>query len=495
MRKNIVYVIVYIICLISLFSGCTSSEVFVEQPVVFPTIHDNLPITVDEKVKLIDGGPVSGGTLTLVTEPIDSMNPFITTNKYVNYISFFIYESLFIQLSESRYESYLVADFSNTGYKTFGFTLNDGVRFHDGSELTSYDVRFTLIEMDKYDSPFYKTDIIDNVEEFNIISSSRFEITLKEPDREFIKKLTFPILSQSYDMEEDINGTGPYCFYSISDTELKLTKNDDWWYSSSYFDKVVFKIYNEDEMLDAFQDNKVDITFVKNVDFSKYQYRTDIDYRVFPSREANFLYVNPNSIFGQFNRQSTLFSYVASRLHDLNLGQVQYFEQYITKSIDIDGFRSELIESGFTYDEENNIFTYNRKPLDIVSIAVPYQDIPKLHTANFLVNILGDAGISAQIVTINKSNFNREIHSGKYDLSPITEELKPWESLSDTLERIQQDFGYGRGNSFILPLYRNQQAILFKNDIRGEKTSNYWHPYRGFNSWYRPIITEGKVKE
>lgn len=154
--------------------------------------------------------------------------------------------------------------------------------------------------------------------------------------------------------------------------------------------------------------------------------------------------MNPNSIFGQFNRQSTLFSYVASRLHDLNLGQVQYFEQYITKSIDIDGFRSELIESGFTYDEENNIFTYNRKPLDIVSIAVPYQDIPKLHTANFLVNILGDAGISAQIVTINKSNFNREIHSGKYDLSPITEELKPWESLSDTLERIQQDFGYGR---------------------------------------------------
>ncbi len=60
MRKNIVYVIVSIICLISLFSGCTSSEVFVEQPVVFPTIHDNLPITVDEKVKLIDGGPVSG---------------------------------------------------------------------------------------------------------------------------------------------------------------------------------------------------------------------------------------------------------------------------------------------------------------------------------------------------------------------------------------------------------------------------------------------------
>ena len=68
-------------------------------------------------------------------------------------------------------------------------------------------------------------------------------------------------------MEEDINGTGPYCFYSISDTELKLTKNDDWWYSSSYFDKVVFKIYNEDEMLDAFQDNKVDITFVKMLIF------------------------------------------------------------------------------------------------------------------------------------------------------------------------------------------------------------------------------------
>lgn len=496
MRENIVYVIIFIIiCMVLPLTGCASSEVFVEGPVILPTINDKPVMTVTEKIELIDGGPVSGGTLTLVTEPIDSMNPFTTTNKYVNYISCFIYESLFTQLSDSSYKKYLVADFSNENFKVFSFTLNDGVKFHDGSELTSYDVRFTLREMEKYASSFYKTDIIENIVDFNIISSSKFEITLKEPDKEFIKKLTFPILSQTHEQEQDINGTGPYSFRSISDIELKLVKNDDWWYSNTYFDNVVFKICNEDEMLDAFQDNIVDIAFVKNVNFSKYQYRTDIDYRVFPSGEANYLYVNPNSIFGQANRQSTLFSYVANSLHDLNLGQVQYFEQYISSSIDIDGFRSELIESGFIYNEKNNEFTYNRKPLGVVSIAVPYQDIPKLHTANFIVNILGDAGITAEIVTINKKYFSSEIHSGKYDLSPISEDFKPWESLDDNLERIQQDFRYGRHNAFILPLYRNQQAVLFKNDIRGEKTSNYWNPYQGFHSWYRPGIEEGKVKK
>ena len=55
MRKNIVYVIVSIICLISLFSGCTSSEVFVEQPVVFPTIHDNYQLLLTRRLNLLTG--------------------------------------------------------------------------------------------------------------------------------------------------------------------------------------------------------------------------------------------------------------------------------------------------------------------------------------------------------------------------------------------------------------------------------------------------------
>lgn len=496
MRKNRVFIaITAILSFILLITGCESRQVFVEEPTIIPTVPVIPTISVDRQVKLIDGGPAQGGTLTLVTTPIDSLEPFSTSNRYVSYIFLFVYESLFIALSENEFEPWLIDTYSHEEFTVWNFTLKKDVLFHNRRELTSYDVRYTMKELEKSNSPFYETNIFDNIKEFNIINSSQFEIKLKEPDNAFVRKLTFPILSQTNENKDDIIGTGPYCFDSMSEEELELVRNDNWWYADPYLDNIVFRVYREDEMLDAFQNNEVDAAFVKNVDFSKYQYRTDIDFRVFPSSESNFLYVNPNSIFGQSNRQKALFSYVAYNLHDLNLGQVQFFDEYSQKPIDIDGFRDELIKSGLSYNEKKNVFSYRGKTLDRILIAVPYQDISKLHTANFLVNILGDAGIVGEIVTVSRNNYKREIRNGKYDLSPITEELKPWESLADTIQRIQQDLGYGRDNSFILPLYRNQQAVLFKNNIRGEKTSNYWNPYQGFYSWYRPFLTNGGLEE
>lgn len=492
MKKNRIIIAVISIVFICVFlAGCDSSQVFSEGPDIIPSVPGVSVKPVDKQIKLIDSGPVHGGTLTLATTPIDSLNPLKTSSRYVNYISLFIYESLFVQASESNFEPWLVESYSHEGFLTWKFKLKSDVKFHNGKELTSYDVRYTIRELEKSNSPFYETNIIDNIKEFNIISSSQFEVILDKPDRSFIKKLVFPILQQTYEDKNDVTGTGPYRFDSMSESELKLVKNDKWWYSEPYIENIVFKVYNEDEMLNAFQNNEIEAVFVKNVDFSKYQYRTDLDYRVFTSNESHFLYVNPDSVFGQFRRQEALFRYVAYRLHELNLGQVQYFEQYSEEPIDINGFREELIKSGLNYNEKDNKFTYYGRELDKILIVMPNQDLPKLHTANFLVNILSDAGIPADIITVNKNNYKREIRNGKYDLSPITDVLKPWEDLTDTLKRIQKDLGYGSDDSFILPLYRAQHAVLFKNSIRGEKNANYWNPYQGFYMWYKPILSEG----
>ena len=53
----------------------------------------------------------------------------------------------------------------------------------------------------------------------------------------------------------------------------------------------------------------------------------------------------------------------------LNLGQVQYFDEYSQEPIDIDGFREELIRSGLNYDEKKNIFTYYNRKLDEILIT------------------------------------------------------------------------------------------------------------------------------
>ena len=292
-----------------------------------------------------------------------------------------------------------------------------------------------------------------------------------------------------------ISGTGPYRFESMDDSTIMLVRNEKWWYGHPpYLDTVQFRVYQENEMLDAFQNNEIDIAFIKNVDFSKYQYRTDIYYQVYPDNKVNFLYVNPGSLFGNSNRQEYLFRYVAYRIRDMNLGQVQYFEEYNESPMDIEQFMDALIKSGLSWNKDRKLFTENNKAISKVSILVSKQEMQKIHTANFLVNILEDAGIQAQIITASVQNVQRALRNGTYDLSPVSDELRPWELLDDTLKRMQNELGYGRERSYIFPLYRSQQAILFKNRIRGEKNSIFWNPYQNFYTWYMSVYVDEDLK-
>jgi len=491
--KRIVFHIAVIIFTVMMISGCEMKEVFSEEPAA--ALISPLP-SIDKQFKIVDAGPNYGGSLILpASGEIDSLNPYRTKNRHVIYIASFIYESLFVNSGENDMEPWLVADWEHQGFLTWEFTLKENVTFHGGQEFTAYDVRHTLRIMESSESPFYYTDILNDIEQIEIISRMRFKIKLKQPDASFISKLVFPILSQSdeFKNKDNVSGTGPFCFVSMDESTIRLEKNDKWWYEGlPYLDSVIFKIMPENETIDAFQNNEIDIAFVKNIDFSKLQYRTNINYQVYPDNQLNLLYINPESLFGRENRQEAFSRYIAYRIHDMNLGEVQYFEQYGGSFIDSDEFRNELIKSGLQWNKDKKEFTEHGRPLNTLSVLVPEKDMQKLHTANFIVNILEDIGIPAVIKTDKPQNVIRAIRNGNYDLSPVTQESKPWESLEDTLKGMQEELGYGKEHSYILPLYRNQQAILYKNYIRGEKKSSFWNPYYGFHTWYLPLFGSGE---
>lgn len=487
-RKNIWFVI--IINIFFLAAGCKARETFVDEP---PTVTPSI----SKQVRMVDSGPVQGGTLTLPVTTVDNLDPYKATDRYVHLVSGFIFESLFVQTGEGETSPWLVQSWENQEYTLWTFHLKKDVYFHHGPTLSAYDVKYSLEVLGSSGSPFYNTEICNNIQQVNVVNSLQFEIQLKEPDPLLDQKLTFPILCQTMQNSSSyVSGTGPYRYDSMDESQLTLRRFDKWWpETKAYIDTIVFKVYPEAQILDAFQNNEIDVGFVKNVDFSKYQYRGDINYQVYPDNKGNFIYVNPDSLFGQANRQDALFRYISSRLYDMNLGQVQYFDEYSESPLDVEDFRQVLIDTGLFWNEAQSSFFRSGSPLSPISIVVPKQDIQKLHTANFLVNILQDAGIKAQIQTVATQDVKRIIRSGSYDLTPMTEEIKPWESLTETLQRMQAELGYGAENSYILPLYRNQQAILFKNHIRGKKKAFYWNPYQGFASWYFPLTVESSLDD
>lgn len=487
--------IVAIIILAYMFftmAGCKAREAFSGQaPTVTPSIGSF--------IRQIDSGPTPGGTISLPVTPVDTLNPYQIKDRYVYYMTCLVFESLFVRTGESQVKPWLVESWETQDQTVWTFQLKEGITFHHGSSLSAYDVRYSLELLKKSENPFYNTDICENIFLVNVINSSQFEISLKTPDPSFIQKLIFPILSRSSESNESMirSGTGPFLFDTMDDTQIKLKRYEDWWTGTpALLEAVVFKVYPETSMLDAFQDHEVDVAFVRNVDFTKYQHRTDLNYQVFPDNQGNYIYVNPNGLFGQDRRHDALFRYISYRLQDMNLGQVEYFDEYSEMPLDIEGFRQALIESGLFWNETQKTFTSASVPLRAVSIIVPKQDMQKLHMANFLVNILQDAGIKAQIYqTQNAQEVKRAIRNGGYDLSPVTGEIKPWEELQDALRRLQTELGYGMDNSYIMPIYRNQQAILYRSNIRGEKDAFYWNPYQGIEFWYLPRLVESSLED
>jgi len=489
--NRIYTLVIIIIILAALTTGCVSKDTFSNEPFVTTPSQP-----VDRQVKLIDSGPERGGTLRLFATPVDTLNPFRTKNKYVIHISSFIFESLFVRTEENKVEPCIVEAWEHENFTKWSFTLKSNIKFHHGPELTSYDVRHTVRILENSGTAFFDTEFIGNIKEFNIITSREFEIVLKDPDEELLSKLIFPVLSQTVEnvTETALYGTGAYFLEKMDENEITLAVNEKWWHEElPYIDHVVFRIFPENELVDAFQNKEIDVTFIKNVDFDKYRYRTDIFYQVYPGNEVNFLYVNPDSLFGQLNRQQALFGYVINRILEMNLGQVEYFEDYNNNPLTVEEFREAMIQSGLSWDKDKRLFTYGNRALNKIIILAPEQDIQKLHTANYLVNILQDAGITAEIKTMSSQGVKNAIKNGAYDLSPVTEELKSWEKLADTIKRMQENLGYGKDNSYILPLYRSNQATLFSNKIRGEKKSIYWNPYQGFHTWYMPVFKDDRT--
>lgn len=121
---------------------------------------------------------------------------------------------------------------------TYTFTLNEGVKFSNGADLTSSDVLYTIMRMltyekavndDIYDMIKGAQDVADGkateLTGFEIIDDYNFAITLEEPYGAFLACLTTPGASifdeetteqagDQFGIDPAVTiGTGPFTFY------------------------------------------------------------------------------------------------------------------------------------------------------------------------------------------------------------------------------------------------------------------------------------------
>ncbi|MCC0694012.1 ABC transporter substrate-binding protein [Clostridioides sp. ES-S-0048-02] len=241
--------------------------------------------------------------LTMVTPK--TINPITNTDKSVGYIMNLIYDGLFTIDENYNVTPQLVKEYNIAqDGMSIDIKLNDA-KWHDGKEVTSNDVNYTIGLIQKSaESPY--NEFTKNIASVNIKSDKDFTIKFKAKYAFSIDSLIFPIVSQNHLDSKDVNdknnnmiGNGKYKIESYTEREgMILSVNKD------YYEEVpkamknvkVGMVPNEGARTSMVMALDSDITNVTLNDLSKFQEK-EFNITKYQGRDYECVLFNYNNSF------------------------------------------------------------------------------------------------------------------------------------------------------------------------------------------------------
>ena len=346
-------------------------SILIALSVIF-TACKKINIIVDDDSQLDNAGEVvtRRDTVNIPLKKLSSLNPL--ESKEADYYNFskLIYQSLFEFNKEERVIPLLVEEYKILGEgKVVEFELKEGIKWHNGEELSTSDVEFTIEMLKGLDKNtiYYKLldSAIGNFDslaisksiDLNIIDSRNATIVFNKTYGNNLEALTFPILNEaSYDEEFKPIGTGPYKFIDYNGSEgIKLEKNSDYWDGEVAIENINGKLFDNDSMvLKAFQDRRVDFASGSAIDLKEYSKDSNAKMLEYISPEYEFLSYNlkNNILSGEEGKQIRQAIYYGIDIQSIIADVYQGHATQTDTPIRIDSFLAEDVERFYGYSME-----------------------------------------------------------------------------------------------------------------------------------------------
>jgi peptide/nickel transport system substrate-binding protein len=508
-------VITFLVLISILLSACSVNK---------KTETDNENDVYEDKYEVIDKGPVKGGTVKLFTTPIDTLNPILTNNMYVQDFLGLVFEGLY-KLDSSGQPVPVLAKSSllSADGLTLTVYLKDNIKWHDKMSFKPEDVVFTINTiMDAKNNSIYLKNV-KNIASVAVGESNSVIIKLKHPYSFIKNELVFPIIPMHHFLNEKLSdknskknllpiGTGPYSFLSYDPkASLKLRQNDQWWYSTGvndnndlsdgkvnakdnysvlppYISTVEVKIFkNSNIAINSFQTRDIDAIPASYSEFRKYIGRTDIVLKRYTGRNYEFLTLNlnkgpftdkrvRNAINLMINKRqlidsSALGIAVAAEIPVMPSSWVYQLVDF-GQGHDIEKAKELLAQSGYVFDSDINkyIKKTTKKPLSI-KLIVNNDNNLRNTVAKEIASQLNKNGISVEISKIPWENVNKTIKTGNYDMALMGYRISSIPDLSfaystDEIKSGLNVAGYSNPN-----VDNILKSILSDNDIESQKAS------------------------
>lgn len=186
------------------------------------------------------------------------LNP-VTCNEWsLVSVNQLVFESV-VDLDENLKPVPMLADSWEQNGRTWTFRLRSGIQFHNGMELTAYDVvRSYETFMTSYDDNPYigRLQMISSMEATDILT---LQVVGKKAGLSTLYAMNFPVMQYQTLSDEVPRGTGPYWYIQRdADGTIRLEANPLWWKQQPGVHSILLKRYDDaGDAIQAIQTNRI----------------------------------------------------------------------------------------------------------------------------------------------------------------------------------------------------------------------------------------------
>ena len=304
-RTRIVSVVAILILLASMvLSGCTGGTTTepTTEPTTTPDVSTNEPAT--------PSGP-SRDTINLAVNQVAvTLNAWDTTSAIDYQIHYQTYEGMFFVTNTGELEPRVCKEYtvSDDGC-TYTVTLNDGVKFHNGADLTAEDVAWSLNYMVRDGQYLARRGTLSDFQDAKVIDDKTIEITTSKASSNFFSSLCFncAIFCKDEFLAAEANGklgvewvpmgTGPYVVTEYNpDTMIRLDAFPDYYRGEARIKHINYQVLlDNNSTAIAFESGDLDFISVPTASWSGISSNSNYITYLSPTTHVSYFAVNTNT--------------------------------------------------------------------------------------------------------------------------------------------------------------------------------------------------------
>ena len=358
----------------------------------------------------------------------------------------------------------LAMSWRSGGERIWLISLRQGVTWHDGSSFTADDVVSTYDRIRRQTDGYY-SDAAENIVSLMKLDESTIRVEMKSEGLSALYCLNFPITKANSD--EVLMGTGAYRLESMTDEEIKLTVNTDWWGGTPQIEKVEFLARGSNDLaIASYEAGMLDFVPTNSLTAKQYSSAGETVVASCMTQQMETLLINHNNAHLRKREFRSAIAHLVDRssiIANVYMNNARscdmpvppdswlYDSSQVVYGYDRELALSLLTEQGYTIDEDGNIGYFGEKVSLRILVGSTPENSVRAEAAQLIADSLTSFGIGVELITANHdtasaspdpeseapysgdTEFVRLLREGNWDLALVGFSLSESNSLSKYL--------------------------------------------------------------